>query len=354
MAFNSEADIPDLAGKVVLVTGGESYSVLPVPLGAHSNPASSTSRVIDAHSYNCPGNVGLGAATIELLASHNPSAIYLLARRVESAQRLVAAIKQSSPDVNIIIIPFELSSFDSVKKCAAEFNGKADRLDLLFLNAGISSTVPALTENGYESQFGINYLGHALLTQLLMPKLLQTGQQGGDVRIVATSSLAVHRDPPPGGLVLDQMKEPDPLSGPYQRYAHSKLANVLFARKLAQIYPGLTSTSWDPGQVHTELMGKATGIPRWLLYLVAFPMQWLTGVSAQEGAKGALWAAFAKDVKNGAYYEPVGKLVESYDYICDQKLADELWEWTNKDLAAHDGPGWPKLDEGTGNYLGDI
>ncbi|KAH8797943.1 hypothetical protein F5884DRAFT_814169 [Xylogone sp. PMI_703] len=309
MEFNPETDIPDLTGKVVLVTGG---------------------------------NVGLGAAIIEWLAPRKPSAIYLLARRIESAKQLVAYIKQSNPDVNIIIIPFELSSFDSIKKCAAEFNEKTDRLDLLFLNAGISSTLPTLTDDGYESQFGINHMGHALLTQLLMPTLLQTAHHGGDPRIMITSSMAVHRDPPPGGLVLNQMKEPGPLSGPYQRYAHSKLANILFARKLAQAYPAITSTSWDPGQVHTELMGKATGIPRWVLYLIAYPMQWLTAVSAREGAKGGLWTAFGKDLRNGAYYEPVGKLAESYDYICDQNLTDELWDWTEKELAVHEGPGWPQ------------
>jgi NAD(P)-dependent dehydrogenase (short-subunit alcohol dehydrogenase family) len=237
-----------------------------------------------------------------------------------------------------------LSSFDSVKQCAADFNQKADRLDILFLNAGISTTAPALTEEGYETQFGINYMGHALLTQLLMPKLLQTvnEKQGNDARIMVTSSMAAHFNPPATGLALDQMKTADPLSSPYQRYAHSKVAKVLFARKLSQIYPSIISVSFNPGQVKTDLFKKAAGINKWVRHYILPPFLWLTGVSAEKGAENGLWAATSKDVRNGAYYEPVGKLKDGFKHFTDQKLTDELWEWTNKELAEHGAPGWPE------------
>ena len=288
----------------------------------------------------------MGAATIRLLVPHNPSIIYLCARPVSipSAEALVSSIKLSCPNTNIRILPLDLSSLANVKKFAADFLQQAPRLDLLFLNAGISTTAPALTEDGYESQFGINHVGHALLTQLLMPRLLETAaSQGRDVRIMVTSSMAAHISPPPTGLVLDEMKKADPLASAYQRYAHSKVAAILFARKLAQVYPAVQTVSFNPGQVNTDLFKKATGLNKWFLMLVATPLGWLTGVSPEKGAENGLWVAFAKGVENGAYYEPVGVLAEEKKgFFTDQKLADELWQWTDEELLAHGGPGWPR------------
>ncbi|KAG9259099.1 uncharacterized protein F5Z01DRAFT_700255 [Emericellopsis atlantica] len=315
MSFNALTDIPNLPGKVILVTGG---------------------------------NTGLGAATIKAIAPHNPSTIYLCARPVSipSAETLISSIKQTSPDVNIKILPLDLSSFASVRECAAAFLQQEQRLDLLFLNAGISTTAPALTQDGYESQFGINHMGHALLTQLLMPRLLATKQQGHDVRIAVTSSMAAHMDPPPTGLALNEMKgNADPLASPYQRYAHTKLAAILFARKLAQLYPSIQSVSFNPGQVKTDLFKKATGINKWFMLFVGTPFLWWTGVSVDKGAENGLWVAFTKDAKNGAYYEPVGVLTEDKKFFQDQALTDELWRWTNEELASHGTPGWPAVED---------
>ncbi|KAM0559975.1 hypothetical protein ACHAPJ_003929 [Fusarium lateritium] len=309
--FDPHQDIPDLSGKAILVTGG---------------------------------NTGLGAATIKLLAPHSPSIIYLCARPVSllSAEELVSSIKLSTPNVNIKILPLDLSSLEKVKEFASEFLQEAEQLDLLFLNAGISSTAPALTEDGYESQFGINHVGHALLTQLLMPKLLGTSKKGNEVRILVTSSMSAYFDPPPTGLVLGEMRKADPLASPYQRYAHSKVAAVLFARKLSQIYPTILSVSFNPGQVKTDLFKKASGINQWFMMFVGTPLMWLTGVSPEKGAENGLWAAFADGMKNGANYEPVGVLEENKKFFTDQKLADELWKWTNDELVAHGAPGWPE------------
>ncbi|KAI3319788.1 NAD(P)-binding protein [Xylariaceae sp. AK1471] len=315
MAFDPQKDIPNLDGKVILVTGG---------------------------------NTGLGAATIKFLVCQNPSCIYLCARPVSIPQgeALVSEIKSSFPDVNIRVRPLDLSSLANVKKFSADFLKEAERLDLLFLNAGISTTSPALTEDGYESQFGVNHIGHALLTQLLMPKLLETAARPeSDVRVLVTTSLAAHLAPPATGLALGSMKEPGPLDSPYQRYANSKLANILFARKLAQVYPRIQCVSFNPGQVKTDLFRKATGINKWFLMTVGMVFMHLTGVSVDKGAENGLWAASAslKDLRNGAYYEPVGILEDQKKFITDQTLADELWDWTNRELEKHGAPGWPEV-----------
>lgn len=236
---------------------------------------------------------------------------------MSSAEALVSSIKPSFPDVNIKIRPLDLSSFKSVKQFASDFlQQEIGFLDLVFLNAGVSTTAPALTEEGYESQFGINYVGHALLTQLLMPKLLETASLGRDVRILITSSMAAHYGAPSTGLVLDQMKAADPLGSSYQRYAHSKLANILFARNLSQIYPSIQSVSYSPGQVKTDLVKKASGMNKWFLMFVGMPLMWLTGVSPEKGASNGLWLAVSPNLKNGAYNDHM--------ILCSQICSGEI------------------------------
>lgn len=67
------------------------------------------------------------------------------------------------------MLQLDLQSFESIKSCAVRFNQQSERLDLLLLNAGIAGVSPSLTEDDYEVHSGVNYLGHALLTQLLLP-----------------------------------------------------------------------------------------------------------------------------------------------------------------------------------------
>lgn len=120
-AFNPATEIPGLTNKVVLVTGG---------------------------------NAGIGAAIVRALAPHNPECIYLCTRRRSSGDEVVKAIHQEQPDAKVEVLELDLNSFESVRKCAAEFERRSERLDLLFLNAGISTTKAAMTEEGFESQFG--------------------------------------------------------------------------------------------------------------------------------------------------------------------------------------------------------
>lgn len=126
------------------------------------------------------------------------------------------------------------------------------------------------------------------------------------------------------------------------RYGHSKLANLLFAQKLAQVYPSVISTSHHPGTVKSEIWDKADGMKT--LARISKPFTTMFAVDCDDGAKSGLWCAFTdgSKVQNGKYYEPVGKAYERNQYVKDQKLTDELWEWTTRELAEHGGPGWPQ------------
>ena len=195
ISFDPATDIPDLSGKVIFVTGG-------------------TFRSITSHlllTRTCTGNIGLGKETILQLSKHNPSHIYLSARNASKALSAISDIQSSFPSTSppppITFIQCDLSSLPSVQSAAREFAAKEKRLDILILNAGIMAVPPAMTEQGYEIQFGTNHVGHTLLTKLLLPTLLRTAEDGNDVRVVALSSIG-HTGAPLSGILFDQLKSP--------------------------------------------------------------------------------------------------------------------------------------------------
>ncbi|KAM0255704.1 hypothetical protein ACHAQJ_005458 [Trichoderma viride] len=311
--FNPARDIPSLSGKVCLVTGA---------------------------------NSGLGEATVTALAQHGPEKIYLAARsqiRAEEALERIRATSAAARSANIEFLELDLASLESVKTAAARVNAEVDRLDVIHLNAGVASVPASLTTEGYEVHFGTNYMGHTLLTQLLLPKLLKTAAlPNADVRIISVSSSYHRLEGTSDGISFDKLKTAMEGTGGVVLYAQATLAKVLFARELARRYPSLTSLSMHPGIVRTEIWKgkKDAGL---LMRAFLRPMVSLIGVAPEEGAKTQLWCTVSRDVKNGAYYEPIGKANMRGKFTEDDRLAGELWTWTNMELLAHNAPGWNKV-----------
>jgi NAD(P)-dependent dehydrogenase (short-subunit alcohol dehydrogenase family) len=301
--FKPEIDIPPLDGKVILITGG---------------------------------NIGLGSQCVLEYAQHNPAQIWLAARNVEKAKAAVENIQKQLPNVilaPIKILELDLSSFESVKKAANRFLAESDRLDILMLNAGIMATPPGLTEDGFELQWGTNYVGHALLTKLLLPVLEKTASTpGADVRIIALSTYGHRTAPKPEGIRFDTLKTPAEDLGPYGRYGQSKLAVILWTRRMAKLYPQFTLASIHPGVVQTNLMNNATGTSCVVQTLVKVAYYALASVD--QGARNQLWASVAKDVESGEYYEPVGIGGNATELGKDEALEEKLWDWTEKTLAS--------------------
>ncbi|OAQ69011.1 short-chain dehydrogenase/reductase [Pochonia chlamydosporia 170] len=297
VSFNPEKDIPPLDGKVILVTGG---------------------------------NNGLGKQAICEYVKHKPKQVWLAARNVTAAQEVVDEIHQYQPESSVKVLQLDLTSFESVKKASQRFLAESDRLDILMLNAGIMAAAPGLTENGYEVQFGTNHMGHALLTKLLLPVLERTASEpGSDVRIVSLSSRG-HFLAPKEGIVFDSLKTTADGMRAFERYGQSKLANVLFARQLAAQYPQFTVTAIHPGVVRTNLVNGMSGVSITQRALGPLANYFFTPVN--QGAKNQLWASVAKDVKSGAYYEPVGVSGKASRFGRDEDLAKELWDWTVREL----------------------
>lgn len=299
--FNSQRDIPPLDGKVILVTGG---------------------------------NIGLGKQCILEYARHNPAKIWLAARNLEKAKAAMDEIQRMLPVASpapIELLEVDLSSLDSVQKAASTVRANSDSLDILMLNAGVMAAPPGLTEDGYELQFGTNYLGHVLLAKLLLPLLERTASRAGaDVRIIFLSSRGHVLVPKPEGIKFDTLRTSGDSMGPYLRYGQSKLSIILWTRQMAKLYPQLIFASVHPGVVRTNLMNNATGSSMAIRILGKVASYIVTPVD--RGARNQLWASVSKEVKSGEYYEPVGIGGMASRLGNDEVLAKKLWEYTEKEL----------------------
>lgn len=295
------------------------------------------------------GTAGLGKQTILSLAplDNPPARIYFTGREssrgratdlIDEHKSLLKASNKGKSD--LLFLPTDLTSFESIKSAVQSFvdqerertRGKVS-LHVVLNNAGIMAVPPGLTKDGYEIQFGTNHMGHALLVQLVLPYLSATPSS----RIVNVSSLGAgiaFRK----GILFDQVKTTQEgwLGAGWWRYGQSKLANILFSQQLALHHPEITSVSIHPGVIQTDLVN---GLPlghRLFIGLTSSMMM----ITLENGAKNHLWASTVPtaELKNGGFYEPVGEVGREFANAKDEKLAAQLWEFTQRELE-----GW-KLD----------
>ncbi|CAL8580516.1 short-chain alcohol dehydrogenase [Xanthoria parietina] len=298
--FDLSQDIPNLQSKVFLVTGGTS---------------------------------GLGKEAILALSPRQPSHIYFTGRNTKAAADVVTQAKNASNlPVTITFLECDHMSLASVEDAMKEFISKSRRLDVLFCNAGVMGTDPGLTKDGYEQQFGINQMAHALMIKMLLPTLHSTAQTTADVRIVFQSSVGF-RWTPSGGIRFDELKTTQDywFAGRWVRYGQSKLANVLYASELARRYPNLTAISVHPGVIFTDLWNVHWSLlNRVFVYLATLGQ----GISANEGARTPCWAMTTskQSLANGAFYEKVGVVGSPSKDSSDTNLGEKLWEWTEHEL----------------------
>ncbi|RYP26123.1 hypothetical protein DL767_008163 [Monosporascus sp. MG133] len=307
-SWDPAAEMPSLAGKVVLITGG---------------------------------SIGIGKQAALELARHGapPSQIWIASRGGGGGAAAVAEIRRaaSSPTVEVRFLELDLTSLASVREAARAFCSVAPRLDLLILNAGLMAGNPAVTAEGYELRFGVNYVGHALLARLLTPLMLETaaanppaaGVAGTSPRIVAVSS-AAHSYTVPGGIRFDTLKGTAEDIDMMRRYGQSKLALLLWAREMAERQPRITTVAIHPGTVKTGLFSQPEG--GFLYHLVRMIFVPVVGLTVEDGAKNTLWAATSGDVVSGEYYEPVGVAGKAGGWASDRGLSKKLWEWTEEEL----------------------
>lgn len=238
----------------------------------------------------------------------------------QEIQKTVTSANDSEPVGQIVIKKLDLSSFTSIKQCAKDILQSEQQINLLINNAGIMMCPQSKTEDGFEMQFGVNHLGHFLLTCLLLPRILQSTP----ARIVNVSSLAHER----GRMHFDDLNM-EKNYAPFQAYAQSKLANILFTKQLADRLKntGVNVYAVHPGLVKTEI-GRHFGdtiFPgfRSLIKIALF----FRLKTPEQGAQTSIYCSIDEQLadESGLYYSdckkttPSGKATNSED-------AATLWE----------------------------
>ncbi|KAJ7642769.1 oxidoreductase [Mycena polygramma] len=297
MVFNPSTDIPELGGKVVFVTGG---------------------------------TAGLGKQSILALAKKNPAHIHFSGRSEDRAATLISEVKTAVPSARLTFLKCNMASLASVAEAAKQLSSQTERLDILMCNAGVFTVPPGLTEDGYEILFGVNHIAHALFIKSLLPTLLHTP----DARVVVMTSQAFRGA---NGIQFENLRYTQSgFPASILRYPQSKLGNILYATELARRYPTLTTVSVHPGTATTEMFLGAGWLAR---TMISAMHMWKRQpiVAPEEGALTQLWAATVNkaELVNGGYYEPVGVLGKHNPLSSDQKLAKELWDWTEKELESY-------------------
>lgn len=247
------------------------------------------------------GTGGLGLETATALAAAGAEVI-LAGRNPAKGAEAVRRIEDAGAGATARFEPLDLASLRSVAAFAERLQAGVGRVDVLVNNAGIMSP-PArqTTADGFELQFGVNYLGHFALTGRLLPLLRRSAAP----RVVSVTSLA-HRY---ATLDFDDLQSQRRYQ-PGRAYCQSKLAQALFAvelqRRSDQAGWGLASLAAHPGYAGTDLFQNGQGAKSLSNLLSRHLVVPLIGQSAAGGARPILLAATSPDAAGGALYGPTG------------------------------------------------
>jgi len=243
------------------------------------------------------GTGGLGFEDALALA-HAGADVIIAGRNQAKGAEAVARIQASVPDAKIRFEPVDLASQQSIAAFGARMRAGHGRLDLLINNAGVMMPPKRrVTADGFELQFGTNYLGHFALTAALLPLL----RQGKNPRVVTLSSIAARN----GTIDFDD-PQAERAYRPMRVYNQSKLACLMFALELQRRSDaagwGIASLGAHPGIARTDLIPNGAG--RASLFGVMSRLLWFLFQPAAQGAQSTLFAATAPDARGGAYYGP--------------------------------------------------
>ncbi|VDB95595.1 unnamed protein product [Peniophora sp. CBMAI 1063] len=284
-------DIPDLTGKVVIMTGGSS---------------------------------GIGYEASKVLLSKGAT-VYIACRNPD-----ISTLDEVKGKPGAKFLRIDLADLDSVQAAAQEFLRSESRLDVLYCSGGVMiPPVDQLSAQGYDLQFAVHVLGHHYLLKLLLPVLQQTAKldTAQKPRVIAVSSGAHHLHK----LDFDTLKD-----GPARRkvsteglYAQSKFGTVVWAKELGRRYGDeLVSLSLNPGNVATNLQRRVTGFQRAMI-------SWMLHPVVPNGIVTHLYAGFAQETAdcNGKYLIPWARVGKPRADTQDPKVGEALWDWLEAQIA---------------------
>lgn len=245
------------------------------------------------------GTGGLGYEDALALARAGASVV-IAGRNPQKGVKAVASIRQAVPGAMVRFGQVDLADLASIAGFAAKLVQEQDSLDLLINNAGVMRMpVRRETKDGFELQFGTNYLGHFALTAYMLPLL----KKGRNSRVVTLSSVAAR-----GGAIDFGDLQAERSYKPMQVYSQSKLACIMFAFEMSRRSKaagwGVESLAAHPGLTRTDLIVNGSGrwsLPGMLRRFMPFLFQ-----PAWQGALPTLYAATDPAARDGAYYGPDG------------------------------------------------
>lgn len=272
--------LPDQTGKVAIVTGS---------------------------------NTGIGLITAQELARAG-ARVHLACRNQDKAAAAMATILTEVPGADLALLTVDLGSVNAIRASAQTFLATGEPLHLLVNNAGLAA--PGLTADGFGMTFGVNHIGTALFTDLLLERL----KKSTPARIVTVASRAHMRAK---DIPFDALRRPTPTGRVFAEYCQSKLANVLWSAELGRALAGtgVTTYALHPGVVASDVWrGVWPGVRHFLKLFM---------VSVEDGARTSLYCATAAEIAEhtGRYYADEKERAPR-NRGADQDLAGELWRRT--------------------------
>ncbi|MGF1533487.1 MAG: SDR family oxidoreductase [Bernardetiaceae bacterium] len=259
-------------------------------------------------------NAGIGKETALGLAKAG-FRVGMICRDAERAEAARQDILVQVPAADLSLWIADLASLTSVRGLVIKLKDQEQKVDVLLNNAGIFTTDYQTTEDGFERQFGVNHLGHFLLTHLLLD-MLREAPQG---RIINVSSTA-HQF---GKIDFDDLHHRDDYSG-IRAYGQSKVANVLFTYSLHKRLKNSTITAncLHPGAVGTDFGVQNSGFFVGMIWKLMRPFL----ISPAEGARTSLHLAMTPDLAtvSGKYFDNC-RVKPSSEYSRRPEIAERLW-----------------------------
>ena len=273
---------------------------------------------------------GIGYETALGLARRGATTI-LAGRNAGKGAQALSRLQRSLPGAKARFELLDLGSLASVARFATAISAAHEAVDILVNNAGVMGLpTRTLTEDGFERQIGVNYLGHFALTARLKDALCKASGGG---RVVEVASLAHRR----ATLDVDDLQSERSYS-PLRVYGSTKLAMLVFAielqRRAVQHHWNLVSIAAHPGWARTDIIGNGIGggAPGVKARLMAGAFS-LLAQSTRDGALPSLYAAMAPQAKGGGYYGPTGSgerqgapgPARIFSQAADPVLGSRLW-----------------------------
>ena len=262
-------------------------------------------------------NSGIGFETMRVLAmrgAHVIGTARTLDKATEAARQIVGG--------SVTPLACELESQDSIRACAGAVAALGRPLDICIANAGIMALPKLEQVNGIEKQFATNHLGHYLLVRLLQPQI----EAARSARVVIVSS-AAHAQAPADGIEFDNLSG-ERGYGAWRAYGQSKLANILFAKALAQRLGGRRAVN----ALHPGVIG--TNLGRHMNPLIAGVLGAAMRMFSKSVAQGAATSCYVAarpeaGTVTGQYFSDCA-VIEPSRLARDEKLAERLWDASEK------------------------